>query len=72
MWKGDCGGKLPSSSKEARYEEMVLAFFAVEGSAVVVRAESGLNEMDSAQVLEGREVGWIMSQGEVKETSVMD
>ena len=50
MWKGDCGGKLPSSSKEARNEEMVLAFFAVEGGVVeVIRAESGLDEMDSAK-----------------------
>ena len=52
VWRGDCGGKLPTSSKEARNEEMVLAFFLVEGGVVVViRAESGLDEMDSAKGL---------------------
>ena len=50
VWRGNCGGKLPTSSKEARNEEMVLAFFIVEGGVVVViRAESGLDEMDSAK-----------------------
>ena len=27
VWRGDCGGKLPTSSKEARNEDMVLEFF---------------------------------------------
>ena len=52
----NCGGKLPTSSKEARNEEIVLAFFLVEGGVVVIRAESGLDESTRSRPLQDRSV----------------
>jgi hypothetical protein len=63
------GGKLPSSSKEARVEVMVLAFFCSELSVIeVVRAECGL--VQTAEGLEGSK-GWgVVSCKEMGEAPV--